>query len=689
MNAKRGICLLAFLLAGLLAAAQKATIKDLPPQFQKWLQEEVVYIISPKEKAVFLQLSTDRERDIFITAFWNARNPNPNSPTNAFKDEHYRRIEYANKWFGRGYAAGGWRSEMGRVYIILGEPKQTEKYENEQNVYPMVVWFYDGMSEYGLPNAFNVVFYKRYGAGDYTLYSPIRDGPQQLMPNYNGDMADYMHAYTELQEISPPLASVSMSLIPNEYLMGMNPSITSDILLGKQIPAAAYEKVKSEYAEKLLKYKDIIEVEYTANYIQSDAMVQVYRDASGQAFVHYLIEPSKLSIELAEGLYHTILEVNGIVSDANGNTIYQFDRPVPVEITSDQFPQIKDRLVSFQDVFPLVDGDYKLSLLWKNRVSKEFTSVEATLKVPPARTLTMSSPLLANRVIRNPQFLGKTKPFTTGGIQLVASPRNDFAAKDTMSIYIQLDGLTEDMKRAGSLEFTITKEDKPFQSISRALKDYGDPVHIVEDVPLTNFSPAYYMVKAALLDANKTEVVSGKAAFYVSLSQALPRAWILYSPLPPPGDPYFTNAVGMQYFHLQDLGKARTLLQDAFRRRPDSVEFALDLCRALFAAKDFQGLKKVALPFYAGPKKHEFAQILGESSQALGDYAQAIVYYKDYLSYYGSNLIVLNAVGECYFKAGDVPQALTAWKRSLQINPNQDELKKRVDELEGKIKEKR
>ena len=103
------------LLAGLPAASQKAAIKDLPQRFRVWLEEEVVYIIGPKEKDVFLQLSTDRERDMFIEAFWKARDPDPATPQNEFRDEHARRIGYANLWFGRGRKAGGWRSDMGRI----------------------------------------------------------------------------------------------------------------------------------------------------------------------------------------------------------------------------------------------------------------------------------------------------------------------------------------------------------------------------------------------------------------------------------------------------------------------------------------------------------------------------------------------------------------------------------------------
>ncbi|MEN6311768.1 MAG: GWxTD domain-containing protein, partial [Acidobacteriota bacterium] len=173
-----------------------------------------------------------------------------------------------------------------------------------------------------------------------------------------------------------------------------------------------------------------------------------------------------------------------------------------------------------------------------------------------------------------------------------------------------------------------------------------------------------------------------------SLSAVLSRPWILYGPLPAPGDPFYNNAVGMQYLRLEDLAKARPLLEDAYRKRPDSVEFALDYCRILKAVKDYEGVKKTAAPFYPDQKQYEFAQILGEACEALGDYAHAIIYYKDYLQYYGTNLVVLNAVGECYFRTGDIPQALIAWKKSLVLNPKQDDLRKRVDGLQEKDKQK-
>ncbi len=677
----------ALALAALPAAAQKTAVKDLTPRYRTWLEQEVVYIISPKEKDVFLQLANDREREMFITAFWKARDEDPNTPENKFKDEHERRIEYANKNFGRGLQSGGWRSDMGRVYITLGEPKDIARYESETNLYPLQIWFYSGINGAGMPSSFNIVFFKKDGAGDYVLYSPVRDGPQKLMPFYNGDMTNYLQAWGELrQTVDPSVADVSMSLIPGDYVMGMNPTMASDILISQRIPKMGYESVKDAYAEKLLKYRDIVEVEYTANYIENDALVQVTRDAAGRAFVHFLIEPARLSIERFEGLYRTVFDVNGIVSDSAGKTVYQFDRRVPLELNGDQFSKIRDRRVSYQDAFPLIEGDYKVSLLWKNTVSKEFTSVEAALKIPPANTLTLTTPILANRIVRNPNFAGQIKPFTFGETQIVASPRNDFTVQDTLTLFCELGGLTPELKANGSLSITLVRKDQVVAAITKPLKDAPNPLRVVEDFPLANFPPDYYSANVDLLDSAKTTVLSSKASFYISLNASLPRAWIMYPPLPPANDPSYVDIRGMQYLKTGDAAKARPLLEEASRRSPDSVPYALDLCQVLFELKDYEGIQKLATPFYRDKKNYEFAQYLGESAQAIGRYGEAIGFYKDYLTYFGTNLLVLNSIGDCYVQTGDLAGAITVWKKSLELSPNQAEVKQKLAAIQDKIK---
>src|SRR5687767_1768412 len=99
--------------------------------FKKWLQETVVYIIAPEEKQVFEKLSTPEERDAFVEQFWYRRDPDPKTSANEFKEEHYRRMAYANENFKSGIA--GWKSDRGRVYIIHGPPDQREAYPTGGN----------------------------------------------------------------------------------------------------------------------------------------------------------------------------------------------------------------------------------------------------------------------------------------------------------------------------------------------------------------------------------------------------------------------------------------------------------------------------------------------------------------------------------------------------------------------------
>jgi len=101
--------------------------------YMRWMTQDVVYIISQEEVRAFQSLRTDEERDKFIEQFWLRREPNPGSA--AFKEEHYRRIAYANERF---YSAGaqsldGWESARGRAYILLGPPDELEQHVDRES----------------------------------------------------------------------------------------------------------------------------------------------------------------------------------------------------------------------------------------------------------------------------------------------------------------------------------------------------------------------------------------------------------------------------------------------------------------------------------------------------------------------------------------------------------------------------
>lgn len=659
------------------------SVKDLPEQYRKWLEEEVVYIITPKEKEVFLRLANDRERELFIEAFWKQRDPNPNTPENEFKKEHFRRIAYANQWFGRDSPGAGWQTPMGRIYIILGEPNSIDKFENLTGVYPTIIWFYDGKVEYGLPNSFNVVFFKREGAGEWTLYSPVKYGPAAFLIHYKGDVSNHLAAYEALMQEEPAVAGISLTLIPGESMVNPAPSIASEVLIQAKIPSAPREKVKDAYAEKFYKYKDTVGVEYTANYIDNDFTASVIRDLAGMPFVHFLIEPKRLSLERDRNRFYTTLQVNVMVSDLKGIPVYQYEKDVPIELSEDQVAKIKDRLFSLQDMFPLVEGTWKLNLLLKNMISKEFTSAESRITVPPASSLEMSPLVLANRINENTEFRTKNKPFLVQEVQLSPSPRNDFALKDTLYLFFQVQGLTNELKAGGRLQYTIANEQATAYTAAKDVRAYPKAPDFLESIPLAELPPSLYKIKVALLDASGKEALSRDAEFFVSLAPSLPRPFIVSIPLPPPGDPAYDYVIGTQYLNLKDFKEAGPRLEKAYRSNPESIPYALDYCKWLYTSGDHASVRRIGDAFLK-LQKYELTGLQGQSAQAMGDYEAAVAYYLDYLGHFGTNINVMNSIGDCYFRLGRNEDALKIWEKSLELSPNQDRIRKLIEAIKEK-----
>ncbi len=667
-------------------AAEKDLLRDLPPQHRKWLSEEVVYIITETERHVFLQLASDIERDQFIKAFWRQRDPNPNTPENEFQVEHYRRIQYANNWFGKESPGAGWRSDMGRIYILLGEPKSIERIENNTELRPVVTWYYQGMMEYGLPNAFSVLFFKRDMTGEYELYSPVRFGPQYLMFDYDGDMSNYETAYSALYKIEPTIADLSLNLISGES-SGFSPSMSSELLITSKIPMAPAKKVNTQYAEKMLRYKDMVEMEYTANFIDNSKRVAVIRDPlSGIHFVHYLIEPRKLSIEEYNGKYFTTLDVFGSVADMAGKPVFQINKSVPIELTKGQMERIAGKLFSFQDMFPLVPGKFRLTVLLKNTVSREFTSIEQVVEVPEKPALGIRSLLLANRLVENSSYQGQGKPFLLGDRQLVPSPRNDFTASDTLFVYCQLSGLSEELEERGSLRFDILREETGVLTLTRKIGDYPRQRGVLERFPLAALKPANYVLRVTLLSPQGQALASEEDNFFITPMLVLPRPWVLSLPVSASATPQYWNDLGNQYLNLNETQKAREQLERAYHLSPQNGRFVLDFCRVLMELKEMRQAKDIALRAFQNRQQPELLLPLAQASQALGETAEAIDYYRRHIAHAGASVRILNTLGECYMTVGNGAEAASAWEKSLKIDPKQPELKERLAALKGEKK---
>ncbi len=156
--------------------AQKALRTEIKGTYKIWLNEEVPYIITDDEKKAFLSLSNDEERDAFIESFWLRRNPNPDSPENEYREEHYRRIAYANEHFAAGKP--GWKTDRGHIYIAFGPADSIDSHPSggtyerpmdegggETSTFPFEVWHYRYLE--GIGENIDIEFVDTCMCGDY------------------------------------------------------------------------------------------------------------------------------------------------------------------------------------------------------------------------------------------------------------------------------------------------------------------------------------------------------------------------------------------------------------------------------------------------------------------------------------------------------------------------------------------
>lgn len=406
-------------------AAQKKA--KLPQDYRNWLDQEVVYIITREERAAFLRLTSDDARDKFIEKFWAIRNPTPDAPTNEYKDEHYRRLAYANARFYEGNREG-WRTDRGRIYITLGEPKQIDRHYAEGNIRPMEIWFYSSDSP-ALPPFFYILFYQREAGGDFRIYSPYTDGPNKLISTMRGteETGDKIAALTLLRDsTNSEVARVSLSLLPDEPVDWQNgqPSLESDVMLATIHDLANNPLVK----EQLNRRRELLEGVRSQLIVEGgnlDILTVVLRDASGEPRVHYMLRmhsPSDVTVEKREDdRYHYSVGCRVLVFGENQKLVYTQESTVSGTLDQQEFDQIKNRTMAYEGWLPLAPGKYRLNFLFSDWIQKLGRRAEALVEVAPrpASGMAISGILPFQKMERSDSSTEDIEPFTVGGVKFI------------------------------------------------------------------------------------------------------------------------------------------------------------------------------------------------------------------------------------------------------------------------------
>jgi len=659
----------------------------LSPAHRKWLQEEVVYIITGKEKDLFLTLETEDSRERFIEAFWTKRDPDPATLENEFKKEHYRRLDYANRILSRDSPRPGWKTDRGRMYIILGEPREKQSYDGSAEVVSIDHWFYQGETAKGLPPFFDLLFFKDRDIGEHRLYNPQMDGARALLRMGPFAPSDDDTVMRQLTSVSVDLARASASIDRGEVAEGREGRIP----MGTGFTMAAIEKspyraVRTDYVDSYLKHGSRVSAEYSFNYVPSRGYVTILDGPRGTPFVHYSIEvdPDSFSLETDADRtkFYTTVDFSLEVRDRAGELIAVQDNPMYIELTASQFQQVSSSPFAYQDSFPLVPGGYKVSVILRNRATKQYSIVEKDLEVEmPEPKPAVASLVLGYRTESVPASSGYGT-FRLGTTQVLPASEDAFTPADTLHVFAQVREARPDQH----VRFGVANVQEKLVSRETKVGDYqGGPA--VEAFPLTQLAPGDYRVTVELLDSTGASLSSKDSLLVISPRSAIPRAGLVYRRGFNPAIPgLLALAVGQQFIASNRLPEAEAALEEAVAANNPKLPMArFKLAGVLLASRETDRVLELLLPLKDSyPNEPEVVEGLGFAYYFKEDWGQAVTYFEQSRKLHEPSTRLLNALGESYEKLGRPGEAKEAFERSLQIDSNQPGIKEKVAGLPGK-----
>jgi GWxTD domain-containing protein len=416
--------LLAFLIFCPAAPAQKK--EKLAKNYREWLEQDVVYIITKEERDRFLKLTSDEARDKFINDFWEVRNPTPGSEVNSYKEEHYKRIAFANSRFGIGSGTDGWRTDRGHVYIVLGPPQSKMTHRNAPNLRPLEYWFYANVFP-ALPQAFYVLFYDRNGTGDYVTYSPYNDGPDKLTTGVEA-INDPVAGLSMIQDsVGGELARISLSLIVGEPVDTSNPrpSLASDVMVSEIKGLAELPSYRDDIRRKWMNREQV-----TSSMILSghnlDIVLFPVRDEHGLTRLDYSIglkNPSDFSVASTKDdrLSYSVQVRVQVFDHDSSKLLFVTQKALTDVFDKDQFRDIKDRSFTFQGMLPLPPGGYRLAFQFSdfNKNVSYRTEREVTIPKVASNQFLVPAILPFTSAEQVDPVAAPVLPFTLAGVHFV------------------------------------------------------------------------------------------------------------------------------------------------------------------------------------------------------------------------------------------------------------------------------
>jgi GWxTD domain-containing protein len=504
---------------------EKALRKELETPYKKWLNEDVVYIITDEERKSFHQLNTDEEREQFIEQFWLRRDPTPDTAENEYKEEHYRRIAYANDHYASGIP--GWKTDRGRIYITFGPPDEIESHPSggsynrpmsegggETSTYPFEQWRYRYLE--GIGTNVMLEFVDTTMSGEFHLtMDPSEKDALLYTPNAGLTLYEQMG-----------LSSKNDRFDRSDGTHLGVPTDMMDASMNEFTRLAQFANVQKPPPVKFKDLEAMVTSHVTYNILPMKVETDYIRVTNASVLTNLTLqfENKDLEFQSKEGVQKAVVNVFGRITTMSRRIVTTFEHTVEVPVVAQMLAEEMKRSSIWQESVPLAPGMYRLNIVCKDVVAGTVNNYEAALNVPrfDDEKLSSSSLILADVIEKVPTKQIGAGQFVVGTTKVRPRISDSFRQDEKMGIYLQLYNFGPDEKTQkpnGTIQYEIVKagSTEKVLDFSEAINgNSASQITVEKLLPLQSMAPGKYELKMRVTDKNRNQTLTPTASFTVT-----------------------------------------------------------------------------------------------------------------------------------------------------------------------------
>jgi len=513
-------------------ANAKAFQKEISKTYKKWLDEDVRWIITDEERSAFKQLSNDDERDQFIEQFWLRRDPTPDTVENEYKEEHYRRIAYANEHFAAGIP--GWKTDRGRIYIMYGPADSMETHPTggfymrpaeegggSTSTYPFETWNYRYLE--GVGQNIDIEFVDPCSCGEYHM-TIDRSEKDALLHVANAGLTQY--------------ESMGMASKANRFETGGLENLgAGPFTAGNQ--NKQFDRLQQFAAlskPPAIKFKDLEDVvvshKLIYNLLPFDVITDFVKVTSDTALVPITVQLKNKDLTFVEkqGVQTAVVNVFGRLSTLTGRVAQTFEDTVTVQTPSELLAKEQEKPSVYWKALPLRAGRYRLDVVLKDVNGDRIGHWSRGIMVPEFSDdrLAVSSLILADHMEKVPTKNVGTGSFVIGDTKVrprvpEAGKPISFKRDQRVNFWMQVYNLGIDQqthKPSATVEYEITnlashKAIVHTVESTQQMGNVGDQLTLARTLPLAAVEPGQYQVTIKVDDKVSKQSITPTATFMV------------------------------------------------------------------------------------------------------------------------------------------------------------------------------